>query len=723
MSYKVDYNAMHNLLGAYNSTIAEWSEGISCVVGKETAIEASTSISGNKASRMKQYLNTTYSCAKDSFAMLIEMFRQKFLLYTDTYYQQIDSARDTFIEEKELSDIRSELQGKKAKIQQISLQAENEVQPVSDLVSVPSLDVSDLDAEIVRILTSLDDLNDGVNALESAHVSSDFADIDALISKLDAFLVELIGQSKEFKTNFSVESFAALSSVPGLIAALHEAYDQFIAQESDVELAAKHLEKRLEQEREEYEKRKKQAEWAKIGVNILIGAISAVAIATTGPLGAVAVGAIGGAVSAAFSASADEYVEHGWNTQSWDVNRIVIHGSIGGITGAVSGLVGGYFPGAGPCVKAGIKGLGSAFEGVVSTSYDQIKASGRITDVGGIVQDALLKGGSTFVGSYIGSTVSDHVSDFVKQNKTIEDLSEHVAGGGKHFGAVLQVEGASGIASGMAKRFSSTAVTETGGFVSSIVSGKSITEAYDEHRILSKSFEKAIDPKSIVGDVGSAVSSAATDDPVRDSLKKLDRRPDDYYLFGDSPDLSGNKDGWKDWNSEEYDRMMQKLADMDARGDDARNYELFGDPRSFSAQRSAAVNDAWEQERRLVMQGRGTRDWTISQQEELIRTGKVSGFDGSHMLDASSNPSVANSPDNIQFLTYEEHIYGAHAGNTHNPTTGHFDPATGKTETINPRQIPHRESVAFELSQKFDYTQLDLADQLGAPFGYDRGNK
>ena len=53
------------------------------------------------------------------------------------------------------------------RITKISLQAENEVQTVSDLVSVPSLDVSDLDAEIVRILTSLDDLNNGVNALEN----------------------------------------------------------------------------------------------------------------------------------------------------------------------------------------------------------------------------------------------------------------------------------------------------------------------------------------------------------------------------------------------------------------------------------------------------------------------------------------------------------------------------------------------------------------------------
>lgn len=93
------------------------------------------------------------------------------------------------------------------------------------------------------------------------------------------------------------------------------------------------------------------------------------------------------------------------------------------------------------------------------------------------------------------------------------------------------------------------------------------------------------------------------------------------------------------------------------------------------------------------------------------------------MLDASSNPSAANNPDNIQFLTHEEHIYGAHDGSPRNPTTGRFDPSTGETERINPNQIPHRETVAFELSQKFDYHQQDIAEQLGTNFGYGRGKK
>ena len=721
MGYKVDYGAMKNLLGAYSSVVSSWNNGISSVMGKEASLETSTNISGNSADRMKAYLNTVYSYADTSLNVLLELFRQNYFLYTEAYYQQIDAARDASINQAELSDRRSSLQEKRSKLQQIGLTAENTVSKVADLVSTPSLDISDVDAECAHVLTLLDDLDDAVNGLERTHVNADFQEIDELISRLDAYFRELNGLNKEFKTGFTLAGFAALSSVPALALAARNAYDQIRSQEPAVAIAAKNLEERLEQERAELEERKKKAEWIKIGANVAVGLLSAAFLVTAGPVGAIAIGAISGAVSATFSAAADEYAEKGWNTDDWNWKRIEVHGCIGAVTGMIGGAVA---PGAGPFAKSSIKALSSAFEGAASTTYDQFEAHGHITDVGAIAGDALIKGGSTFIGSMIGSTVSDHVSDFVKQNGTIKDLSEHVVGGAKHFGAVLQVEGASELASGAAKRLASTATTETIGFVGSVLAGKTIAEAYDEHSIVSESFKQAVDVKSIVSDAASSVTTAATDNPLYASEKKLEYyRKDDYYLFGDSPDLNGKKDGWKNWNSEEFDRLNEKLREMEARGDDARNYELFGDPRTFSAQRSAAVDAAWEQERRLVLQGRGTRDWTVSQQEELIRTGRVSGFDGSHMLDASSNPSIANDPNNIQFLTYEEHIYGAHDGNTHNPTTGRFDPATGETDPLNPRQLPHREEVAFELSQKFDYHQADLAEQLGSSFGYDRGGK
>lgn len=720
MGYKVDYGSMRALQNAYSGVVSQWNSGISAVVKAEGTIEASTNIDGNRANRMKEYLNSVYSSASASLSILLETFQQNYLLYLDNYYSQIDAAGDAQIDEQELSERRTDIQEKRSLFQQIGFDAENAVGKIADLVSLPSLDFSEPDTEFSKILTSLDDLDSAIQGMENTHVSADFADIDALIEKLNAYFIELIKLPESFKTDFSAARFGALASVPALYEAVQKAYDQMQARESDVTKAQDNLKKRIEQEEAEYEARKARAEWAKIGFGIFVGAISAVALATAGPVGVIVYGTLKGASSALFNAAADEYVEHGFNTGDWDMDRIKIRGCVG----AVSGLAGSLIPaGMGSCAKAAINGTKSALVSAANASYDQL-AAGGITDTRSIIKDSVLTGAGSFVGDVIGDAVSEEMEGFVKQNKKIKDYAENVVGGKGHFGAVLAVEGAAGITSGIANRFSSTATEETGGFVASIIEGKSVAEAYDEHNILSESISNAIDPKSIVSDVGDAVSTAATDDPLKKSLKKLGDRDNDYYMYGDSPDLGGKPEAWDDWDSEEYDRLMDKLAAMDEGGKNVETYDLIVDQKEFARLKQSAIDAAWERERQLVLQGKGTRDWSVSQQEELIRTGKVSGFYGHHMLDASNNPSVAANPDNIQFLNHAEHYYGAHADhNTREPTLGRFDPATGETTPLDPRQIPHREKTAFELTDKFDYRQADVADQLGPEFGYGRGKK
>ena len=247
MGYKVDYGALRSLTGSYSGALSQWSSGMSSVMGQASAIVASTNISGNSATRLKTYLDTAYSCISTSLTVLLELFQQNFQLYMDAYSQQVDAAGDAHIEEEELSERHSRLEARRGQIQQVALAAENAVQGISDLVSLPSLDFGATDAAFGNIFTSLDNLNDAVNGLESAHVSADFSQIDALIASLDAHLSDLLGQSKEFKISFSVESYAALASVPALVQATREAYNQAAAQESSVAAAVEKLEIKLAQ--------------------------------------------------------------------------------------------------------------------------------------------------------------------------------------------------------------------------------------------------------------------------------------------------------------------------------------------------------------------------------------------------------------------------------------------------------------------------------------------
>ena len=93
----------------------------------------------------------------------------------------------------------------------------------------------------------------------------------------------------------------------------------------------------------------------------------------------------------------------------------------------------------------------------------------------------------------------------------------------------------------------------------------------------------------------------------------------------------------------------------------------------LNAERSKGVREAWKNEKALVEQGRGTREWSKTQQTQLMQTNRVEGYDGHHMKSVSTYPQHAANPDNIQFLSKQEHIELHQA---YKQTNGHYDPAT-----------------------------------------------
>lgn len=99
---------------------------------------------------------------------------------------------------------------------------------------------------------------------------------------------------------------------------------------------------------------------------------------------------------------------------------------------------------------------------------------------------------------------------------------------------------------------------------------------------------------------------------------------------------------------------------------------------SRTADASRAVRAAWYAEQRLVLEGRGTRDWTDEQQRSIAERGKAYddrglAFEGQHMKSVEAYPEYQGDRRNIQFLTKEEHL-AAHGGNWQNHTNGYYDP-------------------------------------------------
>lgn len=99
----------------------------------------------------------------------------------------------------------------------------------------------------------------------------------------------------------------------------------------------------------------------------------------------------------------------------------------------------------------------------------------------------------------------------------------------------------------------------------------------------------------------------------------------------------------------------------------------------LSQARQKAVAEAWRQERILVeKKGYGTRNWSDTEKEELLKTGKVSGYEGHHINSVESNPKLAGNADNIKFVKGRQEHLEEHGGNFKNPTEGHLSQRSNK---------------------------------------------
>jgi len=99
-----------------------------------------------------------------------------------------------------------------------------------------------------------------------------------------------------------------------------------------------------------------------------------------------------------------------------------------------------------------------------------------------------------------------------------------------------------------------------------------------------------------------------------------------------------------------------------------------------TAESNKAILAAWNKEQELVEEGKGTREWTSQQQQDILEKGKAyddngKAFEGQHMKSAEMYPEYQGEPGNIQFLTRAEHLE-AHDGNWQNSTNWYYNPVT-----------------------------------------------
>lgn len=134
--------------------------------------------------------------------------------------------------------------------------------------------------------------------------------------------------------------------------------------------------------------------------------------------------------------------------------------------------------------------------------------------------------------------------------------------------------------------------------------------------------------------------------------------------------------------------------------------------KQLNSDRQTAVRHAWSREQLYVSHGYGTVDWTPEQQKELLENGSVKGFEGQHMKSVAAHPEWADSTDNIQLLSHEDHLAAHNSGEIQSgyrsPTNGYYDAETGTMYSFgdDPPQAPD----PFELSETYVNTREQDVD-------------
>ena len=115
------------------------------------------------------------------------------------------------------------------------------------------------------------------------------------------------------------------------------------------------------------------------------------------------------------------------------------------------------------------------------------------------------------------------------------------------------------------------------------------------------------------------------------------------------------------------------------------------DPQTY---RNRGVNMAWKYEKAdIEMGGKGSANWSKSQRQEILGSGKVKGAEGHHQQNVASHPTEQSNPDNIKF--YEDrrqHLEEGHGGDFRNNSDA---PKTDKDQML--RKTNNKRLVRNEL--------------------------
>lgn len=349
MGYVVDYEALDTLYSGVKGNVDVWADRLSALAERTSVLAESGNMSGRWADSVRSYLSSVHGSIISLLRQMTVLLGYNCLLYKRDYQANVDTSLHAYISLHELDSIKTMLEKQKKLAVQIDSEVDYALERVKDIFSIRHQDSEYVAMAHQQTINYLVKLDEQIKALEQRHVATDFAAVDDMISALRAFITEMQGQNRGFKTGFSTAALTAVDS-------FQQVYNAHLAMTNELEKKADAIETAIDGENQrladlqaEEDERQKQAntvKWIVTGVCI-VGSIVAI-VATGGAATPLIVGAVSAASSAVIAGTnnlADQYVQNGdLNDADWgSFGKDVV---IGGVTGFVTGYAGAAIGGA-----------------------------------------------------------------------------------------------------------------------------------------------------------------------------------------------------------------------------------------------------------------------------------------------------------------------------------------------------------------------------------------
>lgn len=357
MSYtKIYYDDIWEIASKGTTKCNDWDSKIKELSKGFTDFVKSESFTGKAATNMKSYLEQVHGILISIIGTVIQSYSVHVADYYGGYTRLVDSGdgeeyglRYTTIVNSEVcatGSVQSKLNSIRRTAEQVVIDANNVKSSISDLVSISAYPRTyNLYEQIDSAKSKAQKVHDNAISYEASR-AHDFDEIDRLISQALSIINAQIGKSRIPVINYQQGSIGKMCNVEQILIDLEatskkiKAIDDAGYLEDDVTLAIN----RDALIQEEEEASREWIQWVAVGIAV-VGSVVLIAVTAGGatPLVCAGVGAAVGAVTAASSSFADNFVETGsfvdgmdWSEFGKDVTVGAVGGFVAGGLGAIS---------------------------------------------------------------------------------------------------------------------------------------------------------------------------------------------------------------------------------------------------------------------------------------------------------------------------------------------------------------------------------------------------